>query len=75
MKAQPIGTVVLGIELNHVGVYIAIGIGVLLAAWVLWELWAMTRKKCPDCARTVEKSANVCSHCGYRFSPSPGATS
>jgi predicted amidophosphoribosyltransferase len=61
-------------ELNNVGVYIAIGIGLLLALWVLWELWSMTRKQCPDCARSVEKSANVCSHCGYRFAPAPEGT-
>ena len=24
-------------------------------------------KKCPDCAETILRDANVCKHCGYRF--------
>jgi hypothetical protein len=27
-------------------------------------------KKCPDCAETVLADANVCKHCGYRFTSS-----
>jgi Uncharacterised protein family UPF0547 len=33
-------------------------------------------KKCPDCAETILADANVCKHCGYRFTPTsaPKAT-
>ena len=71
MGSLPSATEVLGLELNSVGVVAAILVGVLIVAWVIFELWQMTRKKCPDCAKGIEKSANVCPHCGYRFAPSP----
>ncbi len=58
--------------LTKVGV-IAVAIA-LVVIWVAWELFLMTRKKCPDCAKGIERSANVCPHCGYRFAPSPRAS-
>lgn len=73
MEVRLLGTDVLGLELNSVGVVAVILVGVLIVGWVIWELWQMTRKKCPDCAKSIEKSANVCPHCGYRFAPSPTA--
>ena len=30
---------------------------------------ASGRKKCPDCAESVQPDALVCKHCGYRFQP------
>jgi hypothetical protein len=27
------------------------------------------RKRCPDCVSPIAMHANVCKHCGYRFSP------
>jgi predicted amidophosphoribosyltransferase len=59
--------------LTKVGVIAVAAAIALVVIWVGWELFLMTRKKCPDCAKGIEKSANVCPHCGYRFSPSPGA--
>ncbi len=29
-------------------------------------------KACPDCGESVLKVANVCKHCGFRFSPPSG---
>ena len=56
--------------MNATGHLLLIVVGVLVALWILWELWLRTRKKCPDCAKGIEKAARVCPHCGYRFSPS-----
>ncbi|HEX3360454.1 MAG TPA: hypothetical protein VHS74_05620 [Solirubrobacterales bacterium] len=67
------GTTIAGQDFNSTGVKILIVLGILLAAWAIWELWQVTRKKCPDCAKGCDKSANVCPNCGYRFAPSPGA--
>lgn len=33
---------------------------------------AAKHKQCPDCAETVLAAANVCKHCGYRFSHQGG---
>jgi hypothetical protein len=66
-------TNIAGQDFNSTGVKILILLGILLALWAVWELWQSTRKKCPDCAKGIDKSANVCPNCGYRFSPSPGA--
>ncbi|MGH2941090.1 MAG: hypothetical protein ACRDPE_23570 [Solirubrobacterales bacterium] len=59
-------------SLNHVGLIALIAVAVLMALWVTWEVFLRTRKKCTDCAKGIEKSANACPPCGYRFSPSPG---
>ena len=66
-----------------IGVY-ATGIGGLLLVIGGWQLFSIRlpqhssprqsderreTKPCPDCAESVLAEANVCKHCGYRFSP------
>jgi hypothetical protein len=51
-------------------------VSVVGLAMVLWSYgdamasrFKAARKICPDCCETIKSEANVCKHCGYRFSP------
>jgi uncharacterized protein UPF0547 len=42
-----------------------------LAGYYVARRAAARYRVCPDCAETIKVAANVCRHCGYRFTESP----
>jgi predicted membrane-bound spermidine synthase len=57
---------------------IGAALGVVVVGFLIWasvylviQKYKKTRKTCPDCCEAVRTEANICKHCGYRFSPTP----
>jgi rRNA maturation endonuclease Nob1 len=40
----------------------------VVAVYLTFEWLHHVRRRCPDCAKAISRSAAVCPYCGHRFS-------
>lgn len=69
------GEVIVFPTTRSIGVFIALAgsLAMLAGAWMItrWTAAPPAKKRCPQCAETVQPDARVCKHCGHRFDAPP----